>query len=417
MPTAVRKRYQNDPPRATRAKIGARTARADRDKRPSERLKPPDAPDDTLEYPTASDGLGKPILIVDFPDAFPVWLGNPMSARDLAHLESLCCGKLRVENRPFRNNPELRQRLILRQPSRAAIELLAGRNDVHFNGVELARDLIYATKAERDAAYRFHINHVLRKDRRGQQVEVCLGLDGSSTIYDAPRSAGTVGLAYPAKSKLTEHPHALHLEERENGTRALARKSIPHLRDVLHLDYVRFWGENLHYYRVTDIEGLGRAVSNYYERLENPTSLARRKADIIRIRTRTLYNRDKRMGHQLIRTLGAFRDDQIKISRAARKLGKRKEEMPGYIDFYAAISIQNLYDRLNHLVPMDRFISRISVNANSEISPYMRGSDINALNASAANAKVKRAYDAAVNRLMRKSPPSSVAQKPRAKKT
>lgn len=360
-------------PNDTRAKVGPRKRRANRDKRPSESLAPPDVPDDSLHYPTASDGLGKPILTVDFPDAFPVWLGSPISDHDLAHLRSLCGGKLRIENRPFRNDPELCQRLVLRQPSREAIEWLAGRNDVYFNGLELARDLIYSTEAERHAAFIFHINHALRKDRRGQQVEVCLGLDGNSTIYDAKRTAGSVGLAYPAKSKMTKHRHALHIEQRQNGARTLERKGLPHLRDLLRLDYLHFWNENLHYYRVHDPEGLARAYLNYLERQISPQSPARRKADIISFGKHSTYNRDKRLGHLLIRVLGSFRDDQIKISRAARKRGMRKEDMPGYLDFYAAISIQNLYDRLNHLFPIDRFISRM--NANSEISPYMRGPD------------------------------------------
>ncbi len=117
---------------------------------------------------------------------------------------------------------------------------------------------------------------------------------------------------------------------------------------------------------------MGRAYLNYQDRENFPLSPARRKADIIRIGN-TRYNRDKRMGHHLIRVLGSFRDDQIKISRAARKRGMHKAEMPGYIDFYAAISIQNLYDRLNHIIPLDRFISRISVNANSEISTLYEG--------------------------------------------
>jgi Arm DNA-binding domain len=113
-----------------------------------------------------------------------------------------------------------------RKPSREAIELLAARNDVHFNAGELARDLIYATEAERDNAHRFHLAHSLRKDRRGQMMVVCLGLDGQTTSYSGPRSADSRLVAYPCKSKMDKRHPALHIEERSSqAARSLAGAS------------------------------------------------------------------------------------------------------------------------------------------------------------------------------------------------
>jgi hypothetical protein len=340
---------------------------------------PPQPP----KFPTAADDLGLPSKIAHFPDAFPVWLRDPMSADDLDHLESLCGGKLRVENRKSRFDPENIQRLVLRQPSRKAIELLARRNDVHFNGSELARDLIYETEEERDAAYQFVIAHALRKDRRGQHVKVCLGEDGMTTLYSGPRKADSVSVAYPTRSKVTKDRFALHQEERTKGP-SLKRK-VGSLRELLNFDHVRFWQDNSHYYRVSDVEGLGRAYLNYHAGLLDPKAKARRKPHIIRIGN-TTYNVDARMGHQLIRVLGLFSDDQITLRKPkvkASSASKEKSRYPGYWSIHAARSIQNLYDRLNHIVPLDRFMSRIDAlgpnrrqSANSEISPYMRHPEI-----------------------------------------
>ena len=358
---------------ATRAKESPPTRRAGRQRRPSKPLRQPDAPDHLLSYPITSDGLGCPTQIIDFPDTFAVWLRSPMEAADLEHLRSLCGGKPRIENRKSRIDPELIQRIVLRQPSREAIEWLARRNDVHFNYAELARDLIYRSNDERDEAFRFHLAHALRKDRRGQQMTICLGEDGQSTAYDAKRSAKSRLVAYPCISKIAKAP-ALHIEERDQGPQMLKRKGIT-LRDLLSFDHLRFWNDNLHYYRIRDVEGLGRAYLNHLERQKDPTRKSRRKPLIKKITDRISMNIDKRTGHLLIRTLGYFSAEQIKLGRKERKAGLSMQEMPGYEDIYAAIPIQNLYDRLNHIIPLDRFMERISINANSEIIRYMRASD------------------------------------------
>lgn len=356
---------------ANRAEDRQPTRRAGRQREPSKPLPQPDAPDHLLSYPTASDGLGCPIQIIDFPDAFAIWLRSPMDAADLAHLRSLCGGKPRIENHKSRIDPELIQRIVLRQPSREAIEWLARRNDVHFNYAELARDLIYRTVSERDAAFRFHLAHVLRKDRRGQQMTICLGEDGRSTAYDAKRTAKSRLVAYPCVSKMAAKQPALHIEERDQGPQMLERKGIS-LRDLLSFDHLRFWNDNLHYYRIRDIEGLGRAYLNNLERQKSLPRKSRRKPLIKKITDRISMNIDLRTGALLIRTLGYFSAEQIKLGRKERKAGLSMENIEGYLDIYAAISIQNVYDRLNHIIPMDRFMERISVNANSEIIPYMR---------------------------------------------
>jgi hypothetical protein len=411
MPTAVSELYQNAPARATRAEIGQRTHRADRQRPVSERADPITAANPPAHGATALDGLGCPIQIIHFPDAFAVWLRNPMEADTLASLRRLCGGKLRIENRKSRFNPELIQRLVLRQPSREAIELLAARNDVHFNAGELAQDLIYRTISERDEAHRFHLAHSLRKDRRGQMMAICLGIDGQTTSYSGPREAKSRLVAYPCKSKMAKRHPALHIEERSSTSRALASHGIRSLRDLLNFDHLHFWRDRLHYYRFTDVEGLGRAHLNHFDRQENPTSPARRKAKLKRIGNHTVMNIDKRIGHLLIRILGSFGAEQITIGAKARKAGLHAADMPGYSDVYEAVTIQNLYDRLNHIIPLDRFLSRIAISANSEIATYMRGSETAARLTDAANAKIAARYAADKRRLERKFQPRRTAAK------
>lgn len=351
----------------------------------SRHLREPQPPD----YPNAAADLGAPGKIIHFVDAISVWLRSPMSADDLAFLRSHCGGKLRIENRPARFDRAFIQRLTLRQPSREAIAALAKRNDCHFNYRELAMDLIYPSADQRDDAFQFSIEHALMKDRRGQSAKVCLGLDGKTTIYSGPRGKPIVSATYPCKSKITGDEHALHSERRHSGTRALERKSGGSLNELLTLDHIQFWQESAQYWRIRDIEGLGRAYLNYWERKENPLAKSRRKANIIKLGNRTTYNEDRRMGYQLLRTLGLFTDEQITTRKPRTKAtadadanaGIGKEQMPGYWTIYAARSIQNVYDRLNQIIPMDRFMERISLDeliarsassANSEMACYMR---------------------------------------------
>lgn len=378
-------------PRANRAQITASTAG-------SGRLIPPSRLDGSAsvqrassapsksapashhpEFPHIADGLSGASKIVHFPDAFAVWLRSPMSDDGLAELASLCGGKLRVENRKSRFNPDCVQRLVLRQASRAAIALLAKRNDVHFNYQELAQDLIYATAEQRDAAYQFVIDHALMKDRRGQSAKVCLGEDGMTTLYSGSRGKPDISVTYPAKSKITKDRHALHSERRIKGPKALKRKGLSSLRDLLDFDHVQFWQDNSHYYRISDRAGLGRAYLNHHARLENPQCKSRKKSKVLKLGKRATYDTDARMGHQLERVLGLFADEQITLPKNAKL---RKHQMPGYWSIHAARSIQNVYDRLSGIMRMDKFMERVSLDAalaQSAIggeAPYMRGPEL-----------------------------------------
>ncbi|QWG13641.1 hypothetical protein KMZ29_02570 [Bradyrhizobium sediminis] len=345
-------------------------------------MRPDDGSDPAPHYPTASDGLGRPTALHPYRDVVGVWLRDPLGPDDLAQLQSLCGGKLghRIRKPRFRRDdrPDLEyaQRLTLRQPTAAALEYLGKRNDVLLVYSELALDRIYDSRDDQQAALQFVIEHSLIRDRRGQFMRVCLGPKGL-TLYSGQRGSKHLAVTYAdKKSKVAKSSvPPLHDERRTQGPQAHRRKGISTLADLLRLDEQQFWNQHQHYYRVHDVEGLGRAYLNYLDRQENPTSLARRKAKLKRIGN-TVINIDKRMGHQLIRTLGSFRPAQITLSKAAKKAGTPIQRMLGYWSIHAAHSIQNLYDRLNHIIPLDRFISRISVDANSEMRCSIRGPDL-----------------------------------------
>jgi len=349
---------------ATRTSNRPRTAQRTPLRRPSgslKRLTAPDAAPGRLTEPDEPLFRPQPHRRLPYRDVLAVWLINPMSADDLARLQGRCDGKLGVANRHARFNPEYCQRLTLRQPSRQALEILARRNDVMVNYEELAQDWIFQTRDELDAAFMFVLEHSLMKDRRGQSAKVCLGKKGP-TSYSGPRWSANLAVAYAdKKSKISNELHNLHQERRRAGAKSLRQKGMHTLRDHLALDETQFWQDNLEYWRIFDVEGLGRAYNNYLDKLENPQHKSRKKAKIIPWGKHG-YNIDARMGHQLIRVLGLFKDEQITLRKNAKE--RAKTQYPGYYAIYAARSIQNIFDRLHKIIPhIGRYMKRISIDA------------------------------------------------------
>lgn len=288
------------------------------------------------------------------------WLINPLDERQRATLQSQCGGKLSVANRAARFNPECCQRLTLRQPSREALEFLAKRNDVHLNYVEASLEWIFDSEDDLTDVFLFVLEHSLVKNQRGQLSKACLGKK-APTIYSGKRGAPIVAAHYPSKrSKITKDPHTLKSERRLSGARSLKREHFGTASAIQGHDQLAYWLKHYKFYRIADFEGMGRAYNNYIARQEDPSAISRRKPLLIKAGSKTMINVDKRMGHLLLRSLGLFSDEQITVPGKATDRDPRN--YPGYSMIHQARTIQNLYDRLNRFIPLDRFMVEIDIS-------------------------------------------------------
>ncbi|WP_234684679.1 hypothetical protein [Bradyrhizobium monzae] len=356
------------PPAANRADDHQPTRRAGRQRRASKPLAGPDTPEDAPFTATSLDGLGKPLQAIPYCDVISGWIREPLVTDAAAYLQRECRGKLDAKERKprFRRSGrpalEYRQRLTLRQPTRAALEYL-GQHDFMLNYSEFALDRFYGTANELRDALQFIIAHALVTNRGDQMVSVCFGRKGF-TVYSGQRGAPNLSVTYADKaSKVAKSAiPPLHDERRTNGARAHRRKQLGVMPDQSD-----FWEENQCFCYIADTEGLGRAYNNAMDGDISLPRKSRRKPKLMRIGS-TIINRDLRMGHQLIRTLGLFRPEQLSMSKEAEAAGCKMEELPGYWSIMSVISIQNLYDRLNPIIRIDRFIGNIDVNANFNLA-------------------------------------------------
>jgi hypothetical protein len=172
--------------------------------------------------------LREPIARYAYIDKIQFWVIDPLDQHTLDLLKAECGkGGLFVTNKRARFDHRLRQRVQLRQPTENALRLLAQRNDVLINGVEIALDLIFKNWFERNRAIDFLHQHLVRpwhgkhqtiKVRRWQQA----GDDGLiQGRYDAGRSAPNMTVIYKEEvTRVTGELDCLHIEWRTKGVRA-----------------------------------------------------------------------------------------------------------------------------------------------------------------------------------------------------
>ncbi|MCK1403598.1 hypothetical protein IVB45_01455 [Bradyrhizobium sp. 4] len=332
-------------------------------------LPQPSAPEDAPFVATPLDGLGKPLQAIPYCDVIRGWLPDPLQPAELTHLQGLCTGKLDHKNRKPRfrrdNRPHLeyQQALIVRQPTRAALDYLTERRFM-LNYSEFALDRFYGSMDGLRDALQFVLAHALIKNRGDQRVRVCFGLKGF-TLYTGERDTPHLSVTYAdKKSKVAKSAiPPLHDERRTKGARAHQRRQLGLMPDP-----TTFWRENQRFCYVADVEGLGRAYNNAMDGDNSLPRKSRRKPLIKKITDRISMNIDLRMGHQLIRTVGQFRPEQLLMSKEAEAAGCKIEDLPGYWSIRSVISIQNLYDRLHPIIPMDRFIRSMDVDGNSDLA-------------------------------------------------
>jgi hypothetical protein len=225
-----------------------------------------------------------PIAIYAGIDKLGCWLRDPLRSTDLARLRSHC-DWLKPINETAAFNPDLRQRLQLYQPRPPALELLARRNDLHFNYLENALDWIFRTEDENADAGSFLDHHLIKNFHRQQGIRYV-----GETRYTGPRSAANVLAIYGDREcKWTGETPCTHLDWRIRGSAALRQAGLGSIREVMALDDREFWRQRLLLLGVNDLTLLGRRHNNYFHG-------TRRRRDWIETYGSLSWNHDARLG-------------------------------------------------------------------------------------------------------------------------
>jgi hypothetical protein len=241
-------------------------------------------------------------------DKLACWLRNPLRPRDHARLRPHC-GWLRYWDETAAFNPELLQRVQIGQPAVAALELLAERNDVHANYLELALDWVFPTEWQCAEAGDFLDLHAVKNFHRQQGIRYV-----GRTRYTGPRSAANVLVVYDDREcKLTGEP-CCHIEWRLRSRAALRQAGLASIRDMIALDHSEFWRQRLLLLEIDDLTLLGRRHNNYFHG-------TRRRRDWIETCDAMSWNHDARLG-RIIYTI-CDRSVQQLIDRFAAKFDVR----------------------------------------------------------------------------------------------
>jgi hypothetical protein len=235
-----------------------------------------------------------PVTVKDYVDVLAVWLPEPLSLKDLRHLNSHSA-KMTVSRYPLAWAPRW-QGIRLYQPQRQAIEFLAEHPEVLVTYAEIARDVIRDDEAQVQAWLDHTYGHLIqrwhgqRRQRRWQNGN----WRSADLAKDGRRIVGTVFQAYGDRhSKVTGEFNCCHLEAKVFGSVALRRIGISHPEDLLDFDYQAFWDR---YFLILDVdrERLGRWW-------DNRRTNSRRRTPII---SRHGYNVDRSTGNILVRIYG-----------------------------------------------------------------------------------------------------------------
>jgi hypothetical protein len=166
--------------------------------------------------------FSEPLARYAYIDKIQFWVRDPLDRHTLNLLKAQCGGGgLSVWNQRARFDHRFRQRVQLRQPTAKAFQLLAKRNGLLINAVEIALDLIFKNRFERDAAREFFHKHLVRPwhgsrqkivvYQHPQQKQAAHDHSGQ-TRYDAPRSAPNSIVIYPEDfTRVTGEPDCLHV--------------------------------------------------------------------------------------------------------------------------------------------------------------------------------------------------------------
>lgn len=233
-----------------------------------------------------------------FVDCGRLWFRNPLTKSELAWLRERCGGrKMYVHTRRARFDYQFVQRVTAFQPTTEALEWLARRNDILLNYVEIAFDWIFSSEDDKQEAFTFVCEHLVKRYHRDQGIRFA-GEDGF-TRYTGPRGAPNLIAVYAdLPSKVTGEVECLHFDWRISGVASLRRAGIRSVRDLLHLDHGAFWRERLVLCEINR-RMLGRRHNNH------ALSTRRRRPWIVRCGRHFAYDMDLRAGSIIHRACGS----------------------------------------------------------------------------------------------------------------
>ena len=212
----------------------------------------------------------EPIARYAYIDKIQFWVIDPLDQYTLDLLKAECGkGGLFVINKRARFDHRFRQRVQLRQPTENALRLLAQRNDVLINGVEITLDLIFKNRAEKEETFDFMHQHLVRRWHGSrQEIRVYRGRqlveddDIGQSRYDAGRPApNTIAVYLENFTRVTGELNCLHIEWRAKGVRATRAAGINTPGDLLVFNHRAFWQKRLLFYSVSRRQ-LGRLIRN-----------------------------------------------------------------------------------------------------------------------------------------------------------
>jgi hypothetical protein len=234
----------------------------------------------------------QPAAIEAYFDKVQVWLLEPLSNGELGALRAECDGKVHLKKKRARFRrwgAEYEHFLVLRQPSRKALEVLAGRKGLIINSLECALDWTFAEEEQKEIAANIVSQLHFKKYHRGQGVRFV-----GATRYSGPRGAPTIFVLYDdMRNRHTGAQECVHLEWRMVGLNAVRAAGVRSISDLLNFDHRSFWKERLLLFGV-DLRKLGRSYHNHHLQ-------TKRRAAWISHHGSFSYDHDLRAGATLVR--------------------------------------------------------------------------------------------------------------------
>lgn len=218
----------------------------------------------TIQFPV-------PENTISYYDKLIAWTAHEFSAEEYKELHDQCLGGAIIcsqgqwvigsDHQPYavlHPHSRYKRRVELYRPTRKALKLLKRlAPDARITYLEISLDWLFLSYEDHDAADKAVRFCIVKKYHRNA-LRNYMG-----TRYSDPRHSPSVLVIYSDKKcRLGSNQFCVHIEWRMSGYRALERKKLARIEDLLSLDHHQFWDRHL-VLRKIDIERLGRANNNF----------------------------------------------------------------------------------------------------------------------------------------------------------